>query len=129
RRVIGVPSGLIRAQIAGAELAARPETALGPFRLDLQLVRDTIRPADTSTSVVVPVTTLRDGVLNEGVRAPCGQRAVPQLRHHICSLALLLCRRHGRRVVLPVVPSDTGAHAPVLARLVGVVERRALGLS
>src|SRR5258708_37257883 len=113
--------------MVGAELAAGPVMPLGPSRLYSQRLRHAIRPADTGTSVVFPVTALRDGVLNEAVRAPCGQGVIPQLRHHIGLLALLLCHRHDRRVVLAVVPSDAGAHTPVLVSLVGAVASLARG--
>src|SRR5262249_33673810 len=72
-RVIEVQGRMIRHQVVGAELATRPEIALGRFRIDSQRVCDAIRSTDTRTSVVVPVTALGDRVLSKGVCAPPGQ--------------------------------------------------------
>src|SRR5262249_517844 len=57
-RVVEVQGRMIRDQVVGAELATRPEIALGRFRIDSQRVADAIRSTDTRTSVVVPVTAL-----------------------------------------------------------------------
>src|SRR5579862_5146523 len=59
QRVVEVQRGVIRDEILGAELAARPETPLGPLGLDAQILADAVGAADTGAIVVLAVAALR----------------------------------------------------------------------
>src|SRR5215472_9731551 len=70
QRVVQVQTGPIGIEIAGADLSAGAEVAVGGLSLDLETLRQTIGPAHADSTVVSEVAASRNRLLDEAIGAP-----------------------------------------------------------